>query len=134
MKRKIHRIKKSSFPAHSFFDHLLRGTEHYHSRKFELAAEEWGAAEWLNYDTPVNLRRQDGRIFCGGVIQEVPFLFYLYAVYASKADGIGAIKTNGISKNLVFNQGRLIRAATTVRKERIGNFIVPQLASLNSAL
>jgi hypothetical protein len=124
MKRKIHLIKKNSFPAHSFFDHLLRGTEHYHSNKFELAAEEWGAAEWLNYDTPVNLRRQNGRIFCGGFIQEVPFLFFLYAVYASKANGIGAIKTNGIYKNLVFKEGRLIRAATTARKERIGNFIV----------
>ena len=124
MKRKIHLIKKTSFPAHSFFDHLLRGTEHYHRKKFELAAEEWGAAEWLNYSTPINLRRQDGRIICGGFIKEVPFLFFLYAVYASKADGIGAIKKNGISKNLVFNEGRLIRAATTVRKERIGNFIV----------
>jgi hypothetical protein len=124
MKRKIHLIKKNSFPAHSFFDHLLRGTEHYRSRKFELAAEEWGAAEWLNYDTPINLRRQDGRIFCGGFIREVPFLFFLYAVYASKANGIGAIKADGISKNLVFNEGRLIRAATTAREERIGNFIV----------
>jgi hypothetical protein len=124
MKRRIHLIKKNSFPAHSFFDHLLRGTEHYRNKKFELAAEEWGAAEWLNYDTPVNLRRQDGRIFCGGFLQEVPFLFFLYAVYASKANGIGAIKTNGVCKNLVFNEGRLIRAATTVRKERIGNFIV----------
>lgn len=124
MKRKVHLIKRNSFPAHSFFDHLLRGTEHYHSQEFDRAAEEWGAAEWLNYDTPVNLRRREGRIFCGGFIQEVPFLFFLYAVYTSKANGIGAIKTNGISKNLVFNGGRLIRAATTVRKERIGHFIV----------
>ena len=124
MKRKIHLIKRNSFPAHSFFDHLLRGTEHYHSREFELAAEEWGAAEWLNYNAPVNLRRHDGRIFCGGFIREVPFLFFLYAVYANKANGIGAIKTNGISKNLVFNQGRLVRAATTSREERIGNLIL----------
>ncbi|CAB1063297.1 hypothetical protein D1BOALGB6SA_8080 [Olavius sp. associated proteobacterium Delta 1] len=124
MPRKIHLIKRNSFPAHSFFDHLLRGTEHYHHKKFELAAEEWGAAEWLNYDTPIHLRRQDGRIFCGGFIREVPFLFFLYAVYTSKANGIGAIKTNGISKNLVFNEGRLIRAATTLREERIGNLIV----------
>jgi len=50
--------------------------------------------------------------------------FFLYAVYASKANGVGAIKTNGISKNLVFSKGRLVRAATTAREERIGNFIV----------
>jgi hypothetical protein len=124
MKRKIHLLKRNSFPAHSFFDHLLRGTEYYHGKEFELAAEEWGAAGWLNYDIPINLRRQDGRIFCGGFIREVPFLFFLYAVYASKANGIGAIKTDGISKNLVFNKGRLVRAATTLHEERIGNLIV----------
>ena len=123
VKRKIQLLKKNSFPAHSFFDHLLRGTEYYHSRDFELAAEEWGAAEWLNYDTPINLKRPGGRIFCGGFIRDVPFLFFLYAVFASKANGIGAIKTDGVSKNLVFNEGRLVRAATTSRKERIGNFI-----------
>ena len=124
MKRKIHLLKRNSFPAHSFFDHLLRGTEYYHSQEFELAAEEWGAAGWLNYRTPVNLKRQDGRIFCGGFIREVPFLFFLYAVYANKANGIGAIKTAGVSKNLVFNEGRLVRAATTLHEERIGNLIL----------
>jgi len=124
MKRKIHLLKRNSFPAHSFFDHLLRGTEYYHSQEFELAAEEWGAAGWLNYRTPINLKRQDGRIFCGGFIREVPFLFFLYAVYANKANGIGAIKTAGVSKNLVFNEGRLVRAATTLQEERIGNLIV----------
>jgi DNA-binding Lrp family transcriptional regulator len=124
MKRKIHLLKRNSFPAHSFFDHLLRGTEYYQGQEFERAAEEWGAAAWLNYETPVNLKRQNGRIFCGGYIREVPFLFFLYAVYTSKADGIGAIKTNGISKILVFNQGRLVRAATTRQDERIGQLIV----------
>jgi hypothetical protein len=134
MKRKIHLLQRNSFPAHAFFDHLLRGTEYYHSKDFELAAEEWGAAEWLNYDTPINLKRQQGRIFCGGFIREIPFLFFLYAVYSSKADGIGAIKTDGVSKNLVFNEGRLVRAATTARKERIGNFIVQRESLTPAAL
>ena len=107
MRQKIHVLKRNSFPAHSFFDHLLRGTEYFQGREFERAAEEWGAAGWLNYLTPINLKRHGGRIFCGGYIHEVPFLFFLYAVYTNKADGIGAIKTDGICKNLVFNQGRL---------------------------
>lgn len=124
MNRKIHLLKRSSFPAHSFFDHLLRGTEYYHNREFEWAAEEWGAAGWLDYRTPINLKRQNGRIFCGGFIREVPFLFFLYAVFASKVNGVGTIKTNGISKSLIFNEGRLVRAATTLPHERIGNFIV----------
>jgi len=123
MKRKIHLLKRTSFPAHSFFDHLLRGTEYYHNRQFEGAAEEWGAAGWLDYHKPVNLKRQNGRIFCGGFIREVPFLFFLYAVFASKANGVGTIKTDGISKSLIFNEGRLVRAATTLPHERIGNFI-----------
>jgi DNA-binding Lrp family transcriptional regulator len=124
MRQKIHLLKRNSFPAHSFFDHLLRGTEYFQVREFERAAEEWGAAGWLNYITPVNLKRHSGRIFCGGYIHEVPFLFFLFAVYTNKADGIGAIKTDGICKNLVFNQGRLIRAATTLQAERIGHLIV----------
>jgi hypothetical protein len=124
MKRKIHLLKRSSFPVHSFFDHLLRGTEYYHNREFEWAAEEWGAAGWLDYQKPINLKRQNGRIFCGGFIREVPFLFFLYAVFASKVNGVGTIKTNGISKSLIFNEGRLVRAATTLPHERIGNFIV----------
>jgi hypothetical protein len=124
MKRKIQLLKRNSFPAHSFFDHLLRGTEYYHSREFERAAEEWGAAGWLNYETPIHLRPRDQGIFCGGYVREVPFLFFLYAVYANKANGIGAIKADGVSKNLIFNQGRLVGAATTSRDERIGNFIV----------
>ena len=124
MKQKIHLLKRNSFPAHSFFDHLLRGTELYQSREFERAAEEWGAAGWLDYETPINLKRQSGRIICGGYIRDVPFLFFLYAVYSSRADGIGAIKTDGISKNLVFNQGRLVSAATTRKDERIGRLIV----------
>ena len=124
MKRKIHLLNRNSFPSHSFFDHLLRGTEYYRLQNFERAAEEWGAAGWLNYETPINIRRDRDRIFLGGFISEVPFLFFLYAVYANKVNGIGAIKANGISKNLIFQKGRLIRAATNRREERIGNIIV----------
>jgi hypothetical protein len=124
MKQKIHLLKRNSFPSHSFFDHLLRGTEYYRLRNFERAAEEWGAAGWLNYETPINIRRDKDRIFLGGFISEVPFLFFLYAVYANKVNGVGAIKANGISKNLIFQEGRLIRAATNRQEERIGNIIV----------
>ena len=124
MKQKIHLLKRNSFPSHSFFDHLLRGTEYYRLRNFERAAEEWGAAGWLNYETPINIRRNKDRIFLGGFISEVPFLFFLYAVYANKVNGVGAIKANGISKNLIFQEGRLIRAATNSQEERIGNIIV----------
>ena len=124
MKRKIHLLKRSSFPSHSFFDHLLRGTEFYRVRNYERAAEEWGAAGWLNYETPINIRRRKDRIFLGGFVSEVPFLFFLYAVYTNKANGIGAIKANGVSKNLVFSEGRLIRAATNRKEERIGNLIL----------
>jgi len=124
MKQKLHLLKRNSFPAHSFFDHLLRGTEYFQDREFERAAEEWGAAGWLNYKTPINIARRKGRIFCGGHIQEVPFLYFLYAVYINRADGIGAIKTDGIAKNLVFNQGRLVCAATSRQEERVGQLMV----------
>ena len=124
IKQKIHLLKRTSFPSHSFFDHLLRGTEYYRLQNFERAAEEWGAAGWLNYETPINIRRDRDRIFLGGFISEVPFLFFLYAVYANKANGVGAIKANGISKNLIFQDGRLIRAATNRKEERIGNIII----------
>ena len=124
MKQKIHLLKRTSFPSHSFFDHLLRGTEYYRLRNFERAAEEWGAAGWLNYETPINIRRERDRIFLGGFISEVPFLFFLYAVYANKVNGVGAIKANGVSKNLIFQEGRLIRAATNRKEERIGNIIL----------
>ena len=124
MKQKIHLLKRNSFPSHSFFDHLLRGTEYYRLQNFERAAEEWGAAGWLNYETPINIRRERDRIFLGGFISEVPFLFFLYAVYANKVNGVGAIKANGISKNLIFQEGRLIRAATNRKEERIGNIII----------
>jgi DNA-binding Lrp family transcriptional regulator len=134
MRQKIHLLKRNSFPAHSFFNHLLRGTEYFQGREFERAAEEWGAAGWMNYITPINLKRHSGRIFCGGYIHEVPFLFFLYAVYTNKADGIGAIKTDGICKNLVFNQGRLVRAATTLQEERIGHLIVKKHQLSSSTL
>ena len=124
MKQKIHLLKRNSFPSHSFFDHLLRGTEYYRLRNFERAAEEWGAAGWLNYKIPIDIRRDKDRIFLGGFISEVPFLFFLYAVYTNKVNGIGAIKANGVSKNLIFHEGRLVRAATNRREERIGNIIL----------
>jgi hypothetical protein len=124
MKQKIHLLKRSSFPSHSFFDHLLKGTEYYRTHNFERAAEEWGAAGWLNYHTPINIRGDKDRIFLGGFVSDVPFLFFLYAVYTNKVNGIGAIKANGVSKNLVFHKGRLVRAATNRREERIGNIIL----------
>jgi len=126
MREKIHLLKRNSFPAHSFFDHLLRGTDFFQDREFERAAEEWGAAGRLNYTTPINLTRRKGRIFCGGYIQEVPFLYFLYAVHTNRADGIGAIKTDGVAKNLFFNQGRLVCAATSRREERVGQLMVKQ--------
>ena len=124
LKQKIHLLRRSSFPSHSFFDHLIRGTEYYRLRDYERAAEEWGAAGWLNYNTPINLRRTRDRIFLGGFVSEVPFLFFLYAVYTNRVNGIGAIKANGVSKNLIFNEGRLIRAATNRKEERIGKLIL----------
>ncbi len=124
MKHRIQLLTKNQFPAHSFYEHLLRGTEYFRQHDFERAAEEWGAASWLDYQPPLILKPTAGKIFCGGFIREVPFLFFLHAVFASKADGIGALKTNGISKNLVFNQGRLVQAGTTRREERIGTFIL----------
>ena len=124
MKHKIHLLKRNSFPSHSFFDHLLKGTEYYRLGNFERAAEEWGAAGWLNYQTPISIRRDKDRILLGGHISEVPFLFFLYAVYTNKVNGIGAIKANGVSKNLVFHEGRLVKAATNRREERIGNIIL----------
>lgn len=132
MKHKIHLLKRNSFPSHSFFDHLHRGTEYYRHHDYERAAEEWGEAEWLNYETPIHLRRDKNRIFLGGFISEVPFLFFLYAVYTNKVNGIGAIKVNGVTKNLVFHDGRLVRAATNIKEERIGNIIL-QKEHLTSA-
>ena len=132
LKQKIHLLKRNSFPSHSFFDHLLKGTEYYRLGNFERAAEEWGAAGWLNYETPIKIRREKNRIFLGGHISEVPFLFFLYAVYTNKVNGIGAIKTNGVSKNLVFHEGRLVKAATSRHEERIGNIIL-QKESLTPA-
>ena len=124
MQQKIQLLKRNSFPAHSFFDHLLKGTEYYRRHNFERAAEEWGAAGWLNYKTPISIRRNEDRIFFGGFVKEVPFLFFLYALYTNKVNGVGAIKTNAVSKNLVFHKGRLVRAATNRREERIGNIIM----------
>jgi len=124
MKRKIQILKRTAFPAHPFFSHLLKGTEFYQSNNFERAAEEWAAAHWIHYDEPIELKRPDGRIFCGGHIHEIPFLFFLYAIFTNAVSGVGAIKTNGVAKNLVFNKGRLVRAGTTRREERIGNYIL----------
>jgi hypothetical protein len=124
MKRKIQILKKNAFPPHPFFNHLLKGTEFYQSSNFERAAEEWAAANWIEYDEPIELKRLDGRIFCGGHIHETPFLFFLYAIFTNQVSGVGAIKTNGVAKNLIFNNGRLVRAGTTRREERIGNYIL----------
>ena len=124
MKRKIQILKKSAFPTHSFFSHLSQGTTFYQNNNFERAAEEWAAARWLKYEDPIRLKRLDGRIFCGGYIHEVPFLFFLYAIFTNGVSGVSAIKTNGVAKNLVFNKGRLVRAGTTRREERIGNYIL----------
>lgn len=124
MKRKIQILKRTAFPSHPFFSHLLKGTEFYQSNNFERAAEEWAAAHWTHYDEPIKLKRLDGRIFCGGYIHEIPFLFFLYALFTNAVSGVGTIKTNGVAKNLVFSKGRLVRAGTTRREERIGNYIL----------
>ena len=124
MKQKIHLLKRNSFPSHSFFDHLLRGTEYYRLQNFERAAEEWGAAGWLNYETPINIRRERDRIFLGALSVKFLFCFFSMRFYANKVNGVGAIKANGISKNLIFQEGRLIRAATNRKEERIGNIIL----------
>jgi hypothetical protein len=124
MKRKIQILKNDAFPFHEFFNHLRKGTTFYQNSNFERAAEEWAAARWMKYDEPIRLKRLGDRIFCGGHIHEVPFLFFLYALFTNEVSGVGAIKTNGVAKNLVFNKGRLVRAGTTRREERIGNFIL----------
>jgi hypothetical protein len=124
MKRKIQILKNSVFPSHAFFEHLVKGTQYYQSHNFERAAEEWAAAKWENYEEPIELRRLDGRIFCGGYLSEIPFLFFLYAMFTNRVSGVGAIKTNGVAKKLIFNNGRLVRAGTTRREERIGNYIL----------
>ncbi len=124
MKQKIQILKNDAFPFHEFFHHLRKGTAFYQNNNFERAAEEWAAARWMKYDEPIRLKRLKGRIFCGGHIHEVPFLFFLYALFTNGVSGVGAIKTNGVAKNLIFNNGRLVRAGTTRREERIGNFIL----------
>jgi hypothetical protein len=124
MKQRVQILKKSAFPANDYFDHLFNGSLYYQHKNFERAVEEWTAAGWLKYEVPIRLKRTEGRIFCGGYLREIPFIFFLYAVYSNRASGVGAVKTDGVAKNLVFNKGRLVRAGTTRREERIGNFIL----------
>jgi len=121
---KIQVLRKKDFPSNDFFKHLLKGTEYYQRRHFERAIEEWNVANKLHFTEPINLEKTEGRIFCGSVFKEIPFLFFLYAIYSNMATGIAVVKTKEISKKLMFKGGLLISAATTRREERIGNFIV----------
>jgi hypothetical protein len=121
---KIQVLRKSDFPSNDFFSHIEKGTTYYQNRDFGRAVEEWGAASRLNYGEPIYLRDVEGRIFCGSVIEEVPFLFFLYALFINKTTGVGLIKTEGMSKKVVFRKGNLVFAATTRKEERIGSFIL----------
>jgi len=121
---KIQVLTKKDFPSNDFFKHLLKGSEYYQRRNFERAIEEWNVANKLHFTEPINLEKTEGRIFCGSTFKEIPFLFFLYAIYSNMATGIAVVKIKEISKKLIFKSGLLISAATTKRDERIGNFIL----------
>lgn len=121
---KIQVLKKDDFPTHVFFERLLKGTEFYQNHDFARAIEEWGSVSRLNFSEPVYLQKIDGRFFCGSAVEEVPFLFFLYAIHINQSTGIGLIKTDGTSKKLIFKKGLIVFAATTSKDERIGNFVV----------
>ncbi len=70
------------------------------------------------------MEKIDGRICYGSLLEKVPFLFLLYLIYINRITGIGVVKTDGISKNLVFSKGLLVSAATTRKEERLGNFVL----------
>jgi hypothetical protein len=58
------------------------------------------------------------------MLEELPFLFFLYAVYINKVTGIGLMKHEGESKKILFKNGVVIFAATTQKESRIGNFVL----------
>ena len=121
---KIQVLRRDEFPSSVFFDHLLKGTEYYQDHIFGRAIEEWVAADKLKYLKPVYLKSIQGKKFFGSMLEEIPLLFFLYAIQANKITGIGILKRQGISKQLVFQEGLLVFAATSREKERIGNFVL----------
>ena len=121
---KIKVLKRNDFPSHDFFKHLQKGTEYYQNHDFGRAIEEWRAAGRLHFSEPVYLPPIEGRVFFGSMIEELPFLFFLYAIYINRVTGIGLMKHDGESKKFVFNKGVIIFAATTQKGSRIGNFVL----------
>ncbi|HPJ66442.1 MAG TPA: hypothetical protein PLQ82_10905 [Desulfobacteraceae bacterium] len=121
---KIQVLKKNEFPANAFFDHLFKGTEFYQNHNFGRAIEEWGAASRMNFSDPIYLKIIDGRIFFGSMIEEVPLIFFLYAIYINQTTGVGLIKSDEVSKKFVFRKGNIVFAASSSKKNRIGNYIL----------
>ncbi len=125
-KKKVQVLRKNHFPDHPYFRHLAKGTENYQSKIYARAIEEWIAASRLDYSQTIDLKAQGGKVFCGSLLEELPFLFFLYGLYSNRVTGTCVVKTEdkGVSKKLVFSKGLLIRAATTKNEERIGSFIL----------
>lgn len=123
-KQKVQVLKRSNFPSNDFFKHLLNGTHYYQSHNFERAVEEWSAAQRMNYSEPIPLNRINDQISCGCLLDEIPLLFFLYAVYINKVTGTSVIKTEGSAKKLLFHEGNLVRAGTSKREERIGKYLL----------
>jgi len=123
-KQKVQVLKRSNFASNDFFKHLLNGTHYYQSHNFERAIEEWSAAQRINFSEPIILNRINDQISCGCLLDEIPLLFFLYAVYINKVTGTSVIKTEGSAKKLLFHEGRLVRAGTSKREERIGKYLL----------
>ena len=121
---KINVLKRNDFPSNVFFKHLQKGTEYYQNHDFGRAIEEWRAAARLRFSEPVYLRPIEGRVFFGSMIQELPFLFFLYAIYTNKVTGVGLMKHEGEAKKFAFTKGVVVFAATTQKESRIGNFVL----------
>lgn len=123
-KYKVQVLKRSNFPSNDYFKHLSNGTHYYQNHNFERAIEEWSAAQRLNYTEPIPLTRINSQVSCGCLLDEIPLLFFLYAVYINKITGTSVIKTEGSAKKLLFHEGRLVRAGTSKREERIGKYLL----------
>ncbi len=123
---KIQVLKRSNFPSNAFFEHLQSGTRHYQEHNFGRAIEEWIAASRSKFSEPINFKPAGGRLFFGSMIQEIPFLFFLYAIYVNKSTGVALVKTEEASKKVIFQNGLIVFAATTRKEERIGRFILRQ--------
>ncbi len=123
-KRKVQVLRRHDFPNNVFFKHLQKGTAFYQNRNFGRAIEEWVAASRIHYEEPIDLKKVDGRIFSGSVIEEVPFIFFLYAIHINKITGLSLIKNEHVTKKLLFKKGTLIATASTKKEERIGRSIL----------